>query len=184
MVKPSSKCVICGNSDMRRLIELGWNANMRVPDLAHGFGGIPAHAVIYKHLKEHAEGAWSRQIEVEDARPLRERVMAIQRAQIEAIERQMFIAQQKADDYTALMQGHPDFDPQMADPAAYFNILAKDMQAAIQSIQRTQGLTDKHEAAKATVAVDMYKLMGGTPPPSHLIGDGSLEVEGEATEAD
>jgi hypothetical protein len=166
---------------MRRLIELGWNANMKQSDLVHAFGGVPSAAVITKHLKEHTEGSWSRQIEVEDARPIRERVLAIQREQIEAIERQLAIAQQKADDYVYLKRGEEDFDPAMADPSAYFDVLGKDMQAAIGSILKAQGLTDKREAKADTNKIDLFRLMigdRGGMAPTHLIEDGKT-VEGE-----
>lgn len=187
-----TKCIICSNSDMRRLVELGWNARMSVPDLVHAFGAVPSHSVIYKHLKEHADGAYSRTIEVEEARPVRERVLAIQRAQIEAIERQMAEAQRKADDWNEEHRGHEkgggcdncsSYGFQPRDPAYYFNILSKDMQAAVASILKAQGLTDKREA-KAAPVVDMFRLMlgerGGLAPVG-LIEDGET-IEGDAVE--
>jgi hypothetical protein len=189
----TTRCVVCGNSDLRRLIELGWNAKMSVPDLVHAFGGVPSHAVIYKHLKEHTEGAYSRHIAVEDARPMRERVMAIQRAQVEAIERQMAIAQQKADDFNDEHREHmkdggcvdcDHYGFQHRDPSVYFNILSKDMQSAVSSILKAQGLTDKRELKSDAVKVDLFRLMlgqDGGMAPAHLIESGPT-VEGEAVE--
>lgn len=188
-----TRCIVCKNPDLRRLIELGWNAKMSVPDLVHAFGGVPSHAVIYRHLKEHADGAYSRNIEVEDARPVRERVLAIQRAQIEAIERQMAQAQQQADDWNEDHRGHEKdggcdncgrvgFQPR--DPSHYFNILSKDMQAAVSSILKAQGLTDKRESKTADNVVDFFRLtMGerGGLAPKHLIEDGNT-IEGDVVE--
>lgn len=181
----SARCAVCKNSDLRRLIELGWNAKMTVPDLAHAFGGVPSHQLIYRHLKEHAEGAYSRQIEVEDARPLRDRVAAIQRAQVEAIERQFAIAQQRADEYNEAHRGDEDYDPALGQPEWYFNILGKDMQAAIGSILKAQGLSDKREAKKDAAKVDLARAMLGARgglAPAALIEDGNT-VEGDFTES-
>lgn len=178
----NTRCAVCKNSDLRRLIELGWNAKMTVADLAHGFGGVPSHPVIYRHLKEHAEGAWTRAIAVEDARPMRERVMAIQRAQIESIERQMHLAQQQADEYNEQFRGTEEYDPDKGQPEWYFNILGKDMQAAVASILKAQGLTDKRELKQDSNKIDLFRLMigerGGLAPAS-LIDDGNT-VDGEA----
>lgn len=175
----NARCVVCSNSDLRRLIELGWNAKMSLPDLVHALGGVPSAVVIKRHLKEHAEGAWTRQITVEDARPMRERVLAIQRAQVEAIERQLAIAQQRADDYNEAFRELPDFVPQ--DPSDYFDILSKDMQAAISSILKSEGLTIKREVAKDANKVDLFRLMMGGAAPAALIEDG-VTVEGVAVE--
>lgn len=173
----SARCAVCKNSDMRRLIELGWNAKMSCPDLAHAFGNVPSASVILRHLKEHTEGGSTRSIEVEDARPMRDRVLAIQREQIEAIERQLAIAEDKALEYRTDHQEDDDYDPARADPSWYFDILSKDMQAAVSSILKAQGLTDKREATKTGAAVDMFRLLAGKEPPKHLIGDGATEGE-------
>lgn len=189
----NARCAVCSNSDLRRLIELGWNANMTVADLVHAFGGVPSHAVIYKHLKEHAGGAWERRIQVEDARPMRERVLAIQRAQVEAIERNLAIAEQQSDDWNEEHRGHEKdggcdtcshlgFAPR--DPSFYFNILGKDMQAAVASILKSEGLTIKRETAEADKKIDLVRAMLGARggyAPAHLIEDGNT-VEGEARE--
>lgn len=182
----NARCAVCKNSDLRRLIELGWNAKMSVPDLAHAFGGIPSHQVIYRHLKEHAEGAWTRTIAVEDARPIRERVLAIQRAQIESIERQMHLAQQQADEYNEQLRGSPDYEPEKGQPEWYFNLLSKDMQAAIGSILKAQGLTDKRELKDTSNKIDLFRLMLGDRgglAPAGLIEDGKT-IEGESTDVD
>lgn len=188
----TARCVVCKNPDLRRLIELGWNAKMSIPDLVHAFGGVPSHTVIHRHLKEHAEGAYSRRIEVEDARPIRERVLAIQRSQIEAIERQMTDAQRRADEWNEYHRDHEKDGScgecehsgfQVRDPAHYFNILSKDMQAAVSSILKAQGLTDKREA-KTSPVVDMFRLMLGASgglAPAGLIEAGDT-IEGDAVE--
>lgn len=188
----SASCAVCSNSDLRRLIELGWNANMTVPYLVHAFGGVPSHAVIYKHLKEHSAGAWQHRIAVEDARPMRERVLAIQRAQVEAIERQLAIAEQKADEFNVEHREHEaagicldcDRGFVVRDPTFYFNILGKDMQAAVASILKSEGLTIKREAASDAGKVDLIRAMLGARgglAPARLIEDG-LTIEGEVRE--
>lgn len=182
-----TQCAICQNSDLRRLIELGWNAKMSVPDITHAFGGVPSHAVTYKHLKEHCgPEAYSRTIAVEDARPMRERVLAVQRAQVEAIERRMDIAQRQADDYNETYRGGPDYDPARGDPSYYFDILGKDMQAAVSSILKSEGLTIKRETSKGVSPTDVFRLLlgdRGGMAPKHLIEDG-MTIEGEAVSTD
>ncbi len=187
------KCAICGNSDLRRLIELGWNAKMSTPDLVHALGGVPSSSVILKHLREHAEGAYSRKIAVEDARPMRERVLSIQREQVEAIERRLAIAQQNADDYNETHRGHEKEGPcdsctysgfTPKDPSHYFDILGKDMQTAIASILKSEGLTIKRETSKTPSATDVFRLLlgdRGGMAPKHLIEDGNT-LPGEFTE--
>lgn len=178
------RCIVCKNTDMRRLIELGWNAKMSAADLAHAFGGVPNHSIILRHLKEHAEGAWNREIAVEDARPIRTRVLDIQRAQIEAIERRMAVAQQMADDYNETFRDQEGYDPMQGQPEFYFNILHKDMQSAISSILKAQGLTDKREMKADANKIDLFRLMIGDRgglAPAGLIDDG-MTVEGVVVE--
>jgi hypothetical protein len=175
----NNRCAVCRNADLRRVLELGWNAKMLVSDLVHAFGGVPSHAVIAKHLKEHTDGAWSRDIPVEDARPMRLRVLAIQQAQVEAIERQMAMAQQEADEWNERHKDDEDFFPR--DPSHYFDILSKDMQAAVSSILKAQGLTDKRESKVEGQKVDLFRLMlgdrGGLAPAS-------LRIEAPTTEGE
>lgn len=178
----SSRCVICGNSNMRRLIELGWNNKMSTPALVSAFGGVPSSSQIVKHLKEHTEGAWGRNIDVPETRPIRLRVLAIQEAQIEAIERQLFIAQERAANYNEEFRGTPDYDPALGQPEWYFNLLSKDMQAAISSILKAQGLTDKRELKTDANRIDMFRLMAGGKAPAGLIASGPPIIEGEAVE--
>jgi hypothetical protein len=163
---------------------------MSAPDLAHAFGGVPTALVIRKHLKEHSEGAWSRQIAVEDARPMRERVAAIQRAQVDEIENKLALAEQRAHDFNEAHRDHkkdegrcPDCEYGgfvARDPSDYFNILSKDMQSAISSILKAQGLTDRRELKTDSNRVDMFRLLIGERgglAPAHLISDGAIEGE-------
>lgn len=189
----NERCAVCGNSDLRRLIELGWNAKMSTPDLVHALGGVPSGTVILKHLREHAEGGYSRTITVEDARPMTTRVLAIQRAQVEAIERQMAIAQQQTDMWNEDHRDHEKdgscdscsragFYPR--DPSYYFDILSKDMQAAVSSILKSEGLTIKREATKGVSPTDVFRLLlgeRGGMAPMRLIEDGQT-VEGDVEE--
>lgn len=173
---------------------------MSTPDLVHALGGVPSSTVILKHLREHAEGAYSRTITVEDARPMRERVLAIQRAQVEAIERQLAVAQQQCDEWNEDHRGHEKDDLNCdscryagfypRDPSFYFNILGKDMQAAVASILKSEGLTIKREAVKGPGAVDIFRLLlgeRGGMAPARLIEDGNTlegEVKDVTTEVD
>lgn len=168
------KCAICRKADLRRLIELGWNAKMSAVDMAAVFGNIPSSVAILKHLHEHVdEGAAIRNIPVPNARPMRERVMDIQRLQVEEIERRLTIAQEKA--AWARENGHPE-----ADQSDWFDLLDKDTQQAISTILKAQGLTDKREVSTASLKVDVFRLMlggnGGLAPP-RLIESGLEAID-------
>lgn len=172
-----TSCIICRNPDMRRLVELGWNAKMTAVDIAHAFGMTPSVVVIRKHLNEHrGDGLDSRTIPIEDVRSTRVRIEMLQKRMLDDIEARV----QWADDRAAEARAAGNAD---ALPSDWFNVLDPKVQAAIGSVIKMQDQTDKREGKKASVAVDLMKLMGGTPPPSHLIEDG-VTVEGEATEVD
>lgn len=150
---------------------------MTAVDIAHAFSMTPSAVVIRKHLNEHrGDGLDSRTIPVEEVRATRVRVEELQKKMLDDIEARIKWAEERADE--AREAGNTT-----ALASDFFNVLNKDVQAAIGSVLKMQGLTDRREATKATVAVDVMKLMGGTRPPAHLIEDGAT-IEGEAIEAD
>lgn len=170
----STRCRICAHPDMRRLVELGWNAHMSAPQIASAFDGILTSASILRHLREHVEeGAQTREIPI-DKRSTRERVEELQRLQLDEIERRIALAQEWA--AYARANGNPT-----ADWSEKFDLLAKDVQAAIASIQRAQALTDRRAISEAGLKLDIYRMMlggGQALAPKHLIAD----TPGEYTE--
>lgn len=170
-------CAICRNTDMRRIIELGWNAGMTVPGIAHAFGMTPSVTVIRKHLNEHrGEGLDNRSIVIEDERPTKVRIEELQRKMLDDLEGRIRFAEERA--AAAHASGNLD-----AQPSDWFDMLDRKNQAAIASLLKMQDQTDKRAKARAVVAVDIMKLMGGGLPPSHLIEDG-VTIEADAREVD
>lgn len=170
------KCAVCKNADMRRLVELGWNAKMGFAAISHAFGGTPSTTIVTRHLKEHAEGANARDIPVESARTNRARIEELQRRMLDEIEARL----QWAEDQAAYAREKGDPNAIARD---FFDVLNPRIQASIASVIKMQDQTDKREGKKASVAVDLMKLMGGTPPPAHLIEDGKT-IEGEVVVED
>jgi hypothetical protein len=173
------KCYICRKPDVRRLVELGWNAKMSAPQIVYGMGAQFSSAAVMKHLHEHVEeGALSRAIPVEDARPLSQRIADLQRLQLDEIERRITIAQEWAAQAREL--GNPN-----ADWSEQFDILDKDNQQAIASILKAQAMTDKREAKVTEQKIDIARMMlggGDGLAPKALIESGPDIIEGEAHE--
>ena len=176
------KCDICRNSDLSTLIALAWNGKMAATAISGVLGGEPTAAAIIKHLKADADGSWSRAIEVE-VKPLRQRVYDLQRTLVDELERRIAIAKDKAR-FETEVTGEPH------DWSEYLDILNKDLQNAIGSIIKTQGLADKREATQASLAVGLYELMlGGADgklmlAPKSLVGDDERTIEGSFTEVE
>lgn len=170
MIDP--RCAICKSPDVRRLVELGWNAKMSAVDIAAALGGRRGlgHTAVLTHLKEHAEGGNIRAIPVEEAQPLRARVYAIQKMQVEEIERRVLLAQQRAEDWNSM----PEHEDDQKDWSHWFDILDKDMQAAVASILKAQGIKDKQESTERGQKIDLFRALtaAGSTPPAVLIGDG------------
>ena len=158
------------------MVELGWNAKMTAADISNGLGGVPSAAVVTKHVKEHGGDAIDRAIPVIDARTTKARVDDLMRRMLDELEERIQYAETWA--ARARELGNPD-----AMPSDVFDLLSKNNQAAIASILKMQDQQDKREGKKASVAVDLMKLMGGGPPPAHLIEDGNT-IEGDAEEVD
>lgn len=169
-----ARCVICRKPDVRRLAELGWNAKMSAPQIATAMALQFSATQFLKHLHEHVdEGAGMRAIPVEDARPVKDRVLELQRMQLDEVERRIAMAQEWA--AQARDKGN-----EAADWSDQFDLLDKDNQAAISSILKAQGLSDKREAGPST-RVDIFRLMlGGADglAPVRLI-EGPETIEGE-----
>lgn len=170
------RCKVCSNADTRRMVELGWNAKMNAVDISHGLEAAIGPTAILKHLKEHSESGMNREIPVEQAVPLRDRVYAIQKLQIEEIERRVALAQQKASEMSELSGQHHDW-------SEFFDVLDKDMQQAVGSILKAQAGQDKHESTKAGLKIDLFRALSAHgKAPTALIGDGI--IEGEAVEVE
>lgn len=171
----SNLCVVCRNTDLRRLVELGWNQRMTASDISHAFGGAPSAMQIRKHLMEHkGSGKEDHDIPIEDVRPTRVRIEHLQKKMLDEIESRIQWAEERA----AVAHENGNADVTAAD---YFDVLNPKVQASIASVIKMQDQTDKRDSKRANIAVDVMKLMGGAPPPSHLIEDGKT-VEGEATD--
>lgn len=148
----SDRCAICKKPDLRRMVELAWVAKMDARSIATVFGGIPSASTITKHVREHMpEG---RDTQVPNARTTRERVIDLQRLQIEEIERRI----ERAQEWAAYARDHGNPEADWSDA---FDILSKDMQAAVASILKAQGLSDKREMGKASIGVDVARMMLG-----------------------
>ena len=172
-----SRCVICRKPDVRRIAELGWNAKMSAPEVATAMALQFTAAQFLKHLHEHADNASTRDIPVENSRPIRDRVADLQKLQLDEIERRITMAQEWA--VAAREAGNPN-----ADWSDQFDLLDKDHQQAVASILKAQSLTDKRELGDKTVKVDMFRLMlggGDGLAPKALIESGDT-IEGEAVD--
>jgi hypothetical protein len=149
---------------------------MTASDIANAFGGLPTAQAISKHIHEHVEGGRERAVPVESARSTKARVDDLMRRMLDELETRIQFAEEAA--AYARANGNP-----LAQPSDVFDVLSKNNQAAIASILKMQDQQDKREGKKATVAVDLMRLMGGVAPPSHLIEDG-VTIEGEVLTED
>lgn len=168
----NAKCLVCRSPDRRRLIELGWNGGMSGEAIARvldqkGLGG----PVIIRHLKDHVEGDGNmRAVVVEPELPARERVLALQRLQLDEVERRIELAKAKADLMNSTHEGDTDWTP--VDWSDFFDVLSKDGQSAIASILKVQGLTDKREAKTADLKLGLFEAMAKSGlAPKAISGD-------------
>jgi hypothetical protein len=188
----NAKCLICRNADRRRMVELGWNGGMSASAMATVLDDRISPFMVTRHLKEHTDGEpLKRDVAVEPELPLRDRVQNIQRIQIEEIERRIAFAKQRAHDMNAMREGHTDADGNPWTPvdwSDFYDILDPKAQAAIASILKTQGLTDKRESKTSELKLGLFEAMarvGLAPKP--LIGEGEKVpeiIEGEVIEDD
>ena len=165
-----ARCIVCKNPDRRRLIELGWNGGMGAETISRVLGDSPSGKTILNHLKEHADGDGNgRVIEVAPELPVRDRVLALQRMQLDEVERRIALAKVKADLMNAEHGDDPTWNP--VDWSHFHDILGKDMQAAIGSILKTQGLSDKREKAQGDLKLGLFEAMTNAGlAPAKLVG--------------
>jgi len=163
-----AKCLVCKNADRRRLIELGWNGGMAAATIANvlDIKGLAATTII-RHLKQHADGDGNRRaVEVEPELPARERVIALQKLQLDEVERRIGLARSRADLLNKEHENDPDWHP--ADWSDFFDVLGKDGQSAIGSILKAQGLTDKRDMKRDDLKLGLFEAMAksGLAPKS------------------
>lgn len=163
------RCAICKSADRRKLVELGWNDGMSCPDISNGLGGSVNPETILRHLKKHTDGGAIRNVPVPPSLPMRDRVYAIQKMQVDEVERRVQMAQERAAEWNREMANVEGFEPR--DWSYYFDILHKDAQAAIASILKTQGLADKREKAQGDLKLGLFEAMANAGlAPKSLIG--------------
>lgn len=162
----SNRCLICKSPTKRRLVELGWNDGMSCPELEDALGGTHKAATILKHLKEHADGVPSqRMAEVAPVGTVRERVLALQAMQLNEVERRITLAKERAAQLNAALDDMAERGVEGADTAPrhdwseFYDLLHKDNQAAINSILKTQGLSDKREAKTNELKLGLFETM-------------------------
>lgn len=172
----SNRCAICKTPSRKRMIELAWNDGMTATDIAGVLNDTLSSATILKHLKEHTNGeAQTRTIAVQPTGTTRERVLALQEMQLNEVERQITLAKERAAQLNANIDEMRERGVEGADTMLYhdwsefFNILHKDNQAAISSILKAQGLSDKREAKQNDLKLGLFEAMsknGGLAPKS------------------
>lgn len=181
----STRCIVCKTPSRKRLIELGWNDGMTAIDLSAIFNGTPSSGTILKHMNDHTNGeARTRTIDVQPTGTVRERVLALQELQLNEVERQITLAKERADQLNAAHEAAVERGADVSgawvphDWSEFFNILHKDNQAAIGSILKAQGMTDKREAKRDDLKLGMFDIMArsglapkaisGEKPPKQL----------------
>jgi len=176
----SMRCAVCKSTDRRRLIELGWNDGMTATALSDAFGGSPGTATIIKHLKEHTSGGEHREIELVPLLPARERVIRLQQMQLDEVERRIQMAKERADAMNKERDGLTDANGMpfpMVDWSEFYDVLGKDMQAAIGSILKTQGLADKRDKAQGDLKLGLFEAMTNAGlAPRALVGGMSVPL--------
>jgi len=163
----NSRCVICKHTDRRNAVELMWNGGMSGVAISDLLGGTPNPATILKHLKEHSLGGATREVDVEPEAPVRERILRLQRMQLDEIERRIALAKMRADETNEYIDAQrekheaagEDYDRPNVDWSSFTDILGKDMQSAIGSILKTQGLSDKREKVQGELKLGLFEAM-------------------------
>ena len=186
------KCLICRNPDRRRMVELAWNGGMSAPAISRVIESEKmSGSTILRHMHEHTNGqAQTREIDVEEELPVRERIMNLQRLQLDEIERRIALAKQRADEMNARREGMTDADGNpfpLLDWSEFYDILDKDAQQAVNSILKTQGLTDKREAKTSELKLGLFEAMTNAGlAPKALVGGVEVPAlqSGEEIEAD
>jgi hypothetical protein len=171
-------CPVCANPNRRRLIELGLNNKMDAIGLAALWDDLTS-----KIIQKHTRHTDLRNLVVVTTSPSRERVENLQRMQLDEIERRVALAQQEAGRRNDAIDDAREMGVEGADAlpyhdwSEYFNILDKDVQAAIGSIQRTQGLSDKRETSQGALKLGLFEAMANAGlAPKSLIGGPEVKV--------
>lgn len=178
--------MVCYNADRRRIIEHGWNGGMAAGTMARLFEGISPEAIT-KHIKKHADGDGNRRnLDVPPELPARDRVLLLQYMQLEEFERRIEVAKTKADQMNhereKLVDANGDKFPPV-DWSDFFDILSPRAQAAIGSIIKTQGLSDKRETVQGALKLGLFEAMANAGlSPKRLIGGGESLQLGEGDE--
>lgn len=184
-----AKCLICRNPDRRRLAELGWNGGMSADAIARVLEDRITSRAVLKHMKEHADGDPNmRRVDVEPERPLRDRVLDIQRMQVEEFERRIAMAKQRAEDMNSMREGLTDAEGKpfpRVDWSDFYDILDKDAQQAIATILKTQTLEDKREQKTNELRLGLFESMAKAGlAPKALVGETKALQSGEEIESD
>jgi hypothetical protein len=186
------KCPVCKSPDRRRAVEAMWNAGMTQAAISRVVVGEFPTPVITKHLKDHAQGdANGRAIVIQPEVPTRERVLALQQLQLDEVERRIELAKERALQLNAALDQMRADGVEGADTTPYHDwsefvdILGKDMQAAIGSILKAQGLTDKRDMKRDDLKLGLFEAMqrGGLAPKA-LSGGEVVVVEVDDDPAD
>lgn len=184
-----AKCLVCRNPDRRRAVELMWNGGMSAPAISRVLAddNLP-HPAVLRHLKQHADGDGNaRAIVVEPERPARERVLALQRLQLDEVERRIELAKAWADEMNRnrqlirdaqVLAGMPPDDLPDVDWSDRFDVLGKDGQSAINSILKAQSLSDRRDKATGELKLGLFEAMANAGlAPKALSGGKATIVE-------
>jgi hypothetical protein len=132
-----------------------WNGGMTQAAITRVVGDKLTTTAITKHLKEHADGSGAtRQVEVAPELPQRERVLALQRMQLDEVDRQIAFAKQKADMLNAARDKRIADGVEGADEtpdrdwSEFFNLLGKDGQGS-RTILKVTAIEDRKAAKTA-----------------------------------
>lgn len=188
----SMRCVVCRNEDLRRAVELMHNGGMTHKAISNVLDNEPSTAQIDRHINEHSDGnAKARAIEIRPERTVRERVLELQRMQLDEFERRIELAKARADELNAALDALEAAGAEGADKtprhdwSEFVDILGKDMQAAIGSILKTQGLSDKREKAQGDLKLGLFEAMANAGlAPKALVGDVKIKVLGPGEDDD
>jgi len=189
MKKTYERCTVCANPDRRRVIEAGWNAGMNATAIRRVMESPPTSEAIMRHIRDHADGDGNtRQLEVDVEMPMRDRVYAIQKMQVDEIERRIELAKTRADDMNRARENLTDADGNPFPPvdwSDFYDILSVKAQAAISSILKTQTIADKREKAQGDLKLGLFEAMASAGlAPKALVGGVSVPmlVSGEDEE--
>lgn len=172
------QCKVCREPERRRLVDADYAGGLSAAAIARRLeaGGWPVgSATIIKHLKEHFIPGSPTGV----ARNKRDAAILLQEKIMDEVERRERVSREIEESEGEL----PDF--------RRFDILDKDLQPALGTVLRAQGLIDKREQAGKTQKVGLFMLMlGGAEgrlmlaPPDLSGSEDGIVIEGEFESAD